>query len=396
MPETILVIDDDADTRQSIALTLESKDYLVFFAGGEDVAVIMARRINPALIFLNPAVAGGNGLEICKRIHGTEQLKDVPIIVLSAFEGAKDPHFRSLYGSVDALPAPFTTEDLLARTTDALSSTPPETAEADAVVDAEPPGEQTIKEAAESAGAPRQAEELPLFLSDQPDHGPEKEVPGEHETPSPQERTSIDSVTKTRLPFPLLAGVAVAILCAVGFMFYSKGSMLESKATTATAKSAQPPQKTEQTGPPVVPQPGKADIQKDPSAKPAAAAAQPAVPGALPKSGTAVAPPAASANQAKSKATNAQAGRSKTDPAQAGRAVYSVQIAAFKNNKSALAVAKRYDRKGYEAFVHKSVQGDGKILYRVLIGKFSSRNEAAGWAKKVAAEEKIKTAVFKR
>ncbi len=149
MLETILVIDDDAETRQSIAGTLESKDHLVFFAGGEDAAVIMARRINPGLIFVSPAVAGGKGFEICKKIHGTEQLKYVPIIILSAFEGADDPDFTSLCGIVASLPKPFTPEALLARTQDALSRAPQETVGAETVVDPGTPEEETFEEAVE-------------------------------------------------------------------------------------------------------------------------------------------------------------------------------------------------------------------------------------------------------
>ncbi len=183
------------------------------------------------------------------------------------------------------------------------------------------------------------------------------------------------------------------MICAIGFMFYSKGSLLEAKKQTVTEKGAQAPQ---QTAPCTVPQPGNSDVKKDLPPKSAVAAAQPANPAPLPKSGNAVSSAAAPVTQEKSKASDAPSIKSKAEPAQTGHAVYCVQVGAFKNKKSALAVAKRYDRKGYETSVHKTSQGDKKIIYRVLIGKFSNRSEAADWAKKVAAEEKIKTAVFKR
>ncbi|HWR59632.1 MAG TPA: SPOR domain-containing protein, partial [Thermodesulfovibrionales bacterium] len=76
--------------------------------------------------------------------------------------------------------------------------------------------------------------------------------------------------------------------------------------------------------------------------------------------------------------------------------VYSVQIGVFKNKKNASTLTKRYEKKGYEAFMHKSSTGEKKFVYRVLIGKFAGRDEAAGWAKKISAEERTKATVFKR
>lgn len=119
--ETILVIDTDTETTQQIVSTLESEDYLVFTAQSGDIGLTMAKKINPLLIFVNPAMTGTSGLEVCKTIHSTKSLKNIPIVVLSTFEGATDPRYTALYGIVGSLKKSFSPEELVSKTREILS-----------------------------------------------------------------------------------------------------------------------------------------------------------------------------------------------------------------------------------------------------------------------------------
>lgn len=119
--ETILVIDTDSETTQQIVSTLESEDYLVFTAQSGDIGLTMAKKVNPLLIFVNPAMTGTSGLEVCKTIHSTKSLKNIPIVVLSTFEGATDPRYTALYGIVGSLKKPFSPEELVSKTREILS-----------------------------------------------------------------------------------------------------------------------------------------------------------------------------------------------------------------------------------------------------------------------------------
>ncbi|HWR58255.1 MAG TPA: response regulator, partial [Thermodesulfovibrionales bacterium] len=254
MLETILVIDDDSDARQSLALTLESRDYLVFSAAGEDTAIIMARRVNPKIIYINLAVAGGKGLEICKKIHGTDQLKNVPVIVLSAFDGAKDPKFTNLYGIVDSLQKPFSAEDIFAKTEHALSIKP---ADMQPVVpEAGPAEEEFSKDTEEDSDIPPERQTESLSPENPPDYVLERETPVEQVSPNTTRR-AVRTRHQTRLPFALIAAVVVVMLGAVGFMFYDGGSLFE-KILGKTDKPVQPSrQQTVQSNP-------AADIQQPP------------------------------------------------------------------------------------------------------------------------------------
>ncbi|MDI6745393.1 MAG: response regulator [Thermodesulfovibrionales bacterium] len=75
--KTILAIDTDTDTTQQIVSILEAEDYLVFTAPNGNIGIAMAKKVTPSLIFINPALSGTSGLEVCKTIHSTEQLKDI-------------------------------------------------------------------------------------------------------------------------------------------------------------------------------------------------------------------------------------------------------------------------------------------------------------------------------
>jgi cell division septation protein DedD len=79
-------------------------------------------------------------------------------------------------------------------------------------------------------------------------------------------------------------------------------------------------------------------------------------------------PPANGRNDAKPEADGAESkGRSKT---------WSVQVNSFPDEKSADELLDRLKRRGYSAFVTEA-QVSGKTWYRVRVGRFTSREEAA-------------------
>jgi CheY-like chemotaxis protein/cell division protein FtsN len=119
--KTILVVDTDTETIQMIMSALESKGYLVFTSSDKDVSIKMAEKINPSLIFVNIEMSGTSGLGICKAIHDTEELKDIPIVVITPHEGATDPRYKTLYGIVDSLIEPFEKKEIISKTEKVLN-----------------------------------------------------------------------------------------------------------------------------------------------------------------------------------------------------------------------------------------------------------------------------------
>ena len=107
--QTILIIDDDTaigDLEQEI---LEREGYAVLRAYSGTEARLMLRDIRPDLILLDLMLPGLSGEELLP------QIKDVPVIVVSAKAAVQDKVDLLLGGAADYLTKPFDTKELSAR-----------------------------------------------------------------------------------------------------------------------------------------------------------------------------------------------------------------------------------------------------------------------------------------
>ncbi|MCL5024719.1 MAG: SPOR domain-containing protein [Nitrospirae bacterium] len=421
--KAILVIDSDTETAQAIVSRLESEDYLVFIASTAEFGIIMARRVKPALIFINPAMPGVNALDLCKTIHGMAATREVPIVALSSEEGERHSGYYADCGIVDTLRKPFTPDELVAKTTQAVSSrelgtateaegstmleahpfVEPETAvtpegvpkEEDLFVAEPGKADRIIVGAEEQSGSADYGEAIPNLSGIEPegDSAGEEEPAGETLTDDTAERDSEkkedlaaeedkepfvsrrteeyrkSAAKRLRLPIAIIA-VSTIIVAVSAVMIFKKdlipGARVEETAGVRT------PQKPEQkAGEAALPQVGKLQ-QPGVAEKPAVHEAAAPAPSKAPVSPT----PAPEAVAQK----------------QAGKPVYSVQLGAFMNEKNAEALVNHYKKKGYEAFLYASQQKD-KVLHRVLIGKFEDRKEAAKLAAEISSKEGAKVLV---
>jgi len=85
IPELVLVVDDSIDNLTMISLDLQQAGYRVATATNGEEAVKVAAMINPDLILMDLAMPGVDGLESTRQIRQSEDLKDIPVIALTAF-----------------------------------------------------------------------------------------------------------------------------------------------------------------------------------------------------------------------------------------------------------------------------------------------------------------------
>jgi len=71
---------------------------------------------------------------------------------------------------------------------------------------------------------------------------------------------------------------------------------------------------------------------------------------------------------------------------------YSVQIGAFRKIENALSISREFQNKGYDSHIYESKTDKG-TLYKVLIGKYHSRTEAAKNAHEIESNEHINAIV---
>ena len=84
MAKTILMIDDDADFRESIANLLEAKGYDVDAAADGKEGLEKAKANKPDLILLDVMMTTkSEGFDVARELHNLEALKDTPVIMIT-------------------------------------------------------------------------------------------------------------------------------------------------------------------------------------------------------------------------------------------------------------------------------------------------------------------------
>ena len=71
-------------TQKLVRTLLENEGHAVELAGSGEEAIEIARRIKPSLILMDIGLPGTDGIEVTRMIKGDDQIKDTPIIMLSA------------------------------------------------------------------------------------------------------------------------------------------------------------------------------------------------------------------------------------------------------------------------------------------------------------------------
>ncbi len=83
MERTILVVEDDFDTRYPLAELLAIKGYLVLTASDAESALRAARAHQPDLILTDIVLPGRSGLHFIRKVRADEAIHATPIIVIS-------------------------------------------------------------------------------------------------------------------------------------------------------------------------------------------------------------------------------------------------------------------------------------------------------------------------
>jgi DNA-binding response OmpR family regulator len=112
MSKHILVVDDDALMRRSLAFNLEQAGYRISTAADAESAVSLARRDPPNLILLDIGLPGMDGLDA---LQSFRQEADTPVIFVTARRRELDQALGLELGADDYVTKPFDLNVLLAR-----------------------------------------------------------------------------------------------------------------------------------------------------------------------------------------------------------------------------------------------------------------------------------------
>jgi DNA-binding response OmpR family regulator len=109
----VLVVDDDAAVRRSVAEGLELEGFEVVAASGGRAALAAIDSVSPSVVVLDLTMPDLDGLEVLRRLRSAGD--DVPVCVLSARDEVDDRVLGLEAGADDYVVKPFALEEVAAR-----------------------------------------------------------------------------------------------------------------------------------------------------------------------------------------------------------------------------------------------------------------------------------------
>ncbi|MGW7255865.1 response regulator transcription factor [Streptomyces sp. NPDC054834] len=119
----VLVVDDDAAIRRSLARGLRLSGFTVAVADGGHAGLAEARASRPDIIVLDVCMPDLNGIEVCQALR--DDGDDVPVLMLSALDETTDRVAGLQVGGDDYLVKPFALQELVLRLHALLRRRPP-------------------------------------------------------------------------------------------------------------------------------------------------------------------------------------------------------------------------------------------------------------------------------
>jgi two-component system response regulator AtoC len=112
MSETILIIDDEANLRKTLAEILRAKGYAIMEASNGVEAIDLLRRATPDLIFSDWKMPEMGGEQILRHLRNDGHLDSIPVIVITAF-GSSDSAIEAVrLGAYDFIAKPFDLDEI--------------------------------------------------------------------------------------------------------------------------------------------------------------------------------------------------------------------------------------------------------------------------------------------
>ena len=107
--KTILICDDEPALRELIRASMDD-GYEFAEASDGIIAMELAREVSPDIVILDLMLPRLSGLEVLARMNADEDLKDVPVLVITAWNETREDVLAA--GADDFVAKPFDPEDL--------------------------------------------------------------------------------------------------------------------------------------------------------------------------------------------------------------------------------------------------------------------------------------------
>ena len=119
--QTILIVDDDKNIREILALYFSKENFTVEEAADGVEAIRKIEQLNPSMILLDIMMPVLDGIEVCRQIR---KFSRVPIIMLTARAEDEDRIMGLELGADDYVTKPFNPREVVARVNAVLRRVP--------------------------------------------------------------------------------------------------------------------------------------------------------------------------------------------------------------------------------------------------------------------------------
>lgn len=115
MANRVLIVDDEEHIVELLKFNLEANGYKVSYAYDGLDGFLKVKEEKPNIILLDLMLPTIDGMEVCKRIREQKDIKNIPIIMLTAKNVESDKIMGLDIGADDYITKPFSVKEVIAR-----------------------------------------------------------------------------------------------------------------------------------------------------------------------------------------------------------------------------------------------------------------------------------------
>lgn len=116
----LLLVDDNNNNIRLLQDILEDEGYEVYTLNSGIPVLETSRKITPDLILLDIMMPEMDGLEVCQALKNDVELRNIPVIMVTAKSEGKDIKHALALGAVDYIKKPIDEDEVIARVQSAL------------------------------------------------------------------------------------------------------------------------------------------------------------------------------------------------------------------------------------------------------------------------------------
>jgi len=116
MAEEVLIVEDDLDLQSLLEHTFENEQFdVVTFDNGADAWEYLESGNVPTCVVLDLMMPGVDGMDVLRRYDAADDLPEIPIVVLTAWESEDTVETAFDRGADDYVTKPFSPNELVVR-----------------------------------------------------------------------------------------------------------------------------------------------------------------------------------------------------------------------------------------------------------------------------------------